>query len=458
MRPQSLDRKSHTRRWICLGALAALAGWLMPGGSRAQMPIPPVNVSPVVEQTVSSGHTFVGTVMPLRSSTVGSPIDGRVMDFFVNEGEAVKAGQPMAQLRTKTIELELAAAQAELKLRQEELRELQNGARPEELDQAEARLKSLEPIRDKAQSKYERTQSLFDRNAVSSEELEDMAADAEQALQAVIEAKAALAMMKAGPREEEIAQAAARVDSQQEVVARLADILDKHTIVAPFDGYVIAEHTEVGQWLMQGAPVADVVDLSQVDIEVLVLEDYIRYVTVGTPARIEMGALHDMTPTGHVALIVPQADVRSRSFPVKVRVDNIFEGDNMLFKAGMFARVTLPVGEQEAALLVPKDAIVLGGPTPMVHVVDRASEQAATGKTRPVPVQLGVASDELIQIRGQLKAGDVVVTQGNERLMPQQEVQIVKTVPIRSRLTLGRATRASGEPSDPPATGKPESP
>ena len=209
---------------------------------------------------------------------------------------------------------------------------------------------------------------------------------------------------------------------------------------------------------MQGAPVVDVVDLSKVDIQVLVLEDYIRHVPVGTPARIEIGALSDLAPTGHVALVVPQADLRSRSFPVKVRVDNVFEGDDMLFKSGMFARVTLPVGANETALLIPKDALVLGGPTPLVHVVDRVAGNSTRGKTRPVPVQLGVASDELIQVRGPLNVGDVVVTQGNERLMPGQEVQIVETIPIRSQLTLGRATRAPREARNAPVSNEQSTP
>ena len=94
-------------------------------------------------------------------------------------------------------------------------------------------------------------------------------------------------------------------------------------------------------------------------------------------------------------------------------------------KAGMFARATLSVGQIADALLVPKDAIVLGGPTPMVFVVDAAGK-GGLAKARPVSVQLGAAWEGYLQVKGELKAGESVVVQGNERLRPGQDVVIVR--------------------------------
>ncbi len=77
--------------------------------------------------------------------------------------------------------------------------------------------------------------------------------------------------------------------------------------------------------------------------------------------------LPDRVFTGRVALIIPEADARARTFPVKVRVENPPEDNGPLLKAGMYARVTLPTGPTQNALLVPKDALVLGGPQPGVR-------------------------------------------------------------------------------------------
>jgi RND family efflux transporter MFP subunit len=130
--------------------------------------------------------------------------------------------------------------------------------------------------------------------------------------------------------------------------------------------------------------------------------------------------------TGQVAFVVPQADVRTRTFPVKIRVKNEITDRGPLLSSGMYARVTLPTGEKQQALLVPKDALVLGGPQPMVYVVDTVD--ARQGKVKSVPVELGVASGHLIQVKGPLEPGKMVVVQGNERLRPGQDVTIVRTI------------------------------
>ncbi len=68
-------------------------------------PAPPVAVSNVVQKTVATGQTFVGTVMAARRSIVGSAVEGRVLEFRVNEGDYVKAGDVLAQIRTGTLEI-----------------------------------------------------------------------------------------------------------------------------------------------------------------------------------------------------------------------------------------------------------------------------------------------------------------------------------------------------------------
>jgi multidrug efflux pump subunit AcrA (membrane-fusion protein) len=133
--------------------------------------------------------------------------------------------------------------------------------------------------------------------------------------------------------------------------------------------------------------------------------------------------------TGEVVAIVPQADVQARTFPVKVRVHNETTGDVPLLKAGMYARAMLSTGAKRSALLVPKDALVLGGQQPVVYIVESADGKQGTAS--PVPVRLGVADGSLIQVIGPIAPNQLVVVQGNERLMPMpgQPVAIQRTLP-----------------------------
>lgn len=405
-----------------------------------------VTVATVTQQDVAAGRTFVGTVMPVRHATVGSAVDGRVMEFLVNEGDRVTKGQTLCQVRTKTLELQLAATKAEMVAREQRLAELKNGSRPEEIEQARARMVGAQAEREYTQARLERKQDVFNRQAGSQEELDEAKATATKAAEAEKEAKAAYDLVVNGARVEQIAQAEAQVAFQQEEISRQQDIIDRHTIVAPFDGYVTVEHTEEGEWLVQGGPVVEIVELDQVDVEALVLEDYIGYLDTQTPARVEVGALPNEAFVGQVVAVLPQADVKSRSFPVKVRVENRRVGQGTLLKAGMFARVTLPVGVTEAAVLVPKDALVLSDQKPEVFVFEANSQGSALGKVRAVPVTLGVTMGGRIQVRGDLKPGQQVVVEGNERLRSDEMVSAT----VRPERT-APAKEVSKNPAEQPA-------
>ena len=100
----------------------------------------PVVVAPVIEREVASFRSFIANVNPNRQSTIGSAVDGRVVEYLIKAGQRVEKDEPLAKLRTGTIEIEIAGAKAQLELVKAELLELKNGSRPEEiaLDQAKA--------------------------------------------------------------------------------------------------------------------------------------------------------------------------------------------------------------------------------------------------------------------------------------------------------------------------------
>jgi len=412
--------------------------FLAAGSASAQgPPAALVAVTPAIEREVVSGQMFVGTVMPLRMATIGSAVDGRVVEYPLDEGDRVERGQMLAQLLTETIQLELAAAEAELELRRQALAELENGTRPEEIEQAKARMTAAQARWQYAEARRKRAENLFRQGqAMSEEERDEMIALAVEAEQAYLDVKAAYQLAVEGPRKEQIAQARAQVAFQQATVDRLKDMLTKHTVISRFAGYVTAEHTEVGQWVKQGDPVADVAALDEVEVVAQVVEQYVPHIRAGMTVSVEIPAIPQQMFSGVVTAIVPQADVQARTFPVKVRVKNQLIEDEPVVKSGMYARVMLPTGTKQVATLVSKDALVLGGPQPVIFVVDAAPD-AKQGKVRPVPVQLGVAEGNMIQVRGGLEPGQLVVVQGNERLRPGQDVQIQRVVPPPEAVSRG---------------------
>jgi RND family efflux transporter MFP subunit len=166
------------------------------------------------------------------------------------------------------------------------------------------------------------------------------------------------------------------------------------------------------------------VAIDRVDVLAYVLESHVPYIRPGQEARVEVPALPDRIFTGQVVSVVPEGDQRSRTFPVKVRLQNQFDGRKPLLNAGMLARVTLATGPETTSLLVPKDAIVLGGQQPMVYMVDGSGEIGSVAPVRPVLVSLGIASGSMVEVIGAVKPGERVVVLGNERLRPGQMVVI----------------------------------
>ena len=428
------------------------AAALSTANARAQAPGPsPVAVSVVQMADVDAVQSYIGTVVASRQSSVGSAVDGRVQSFPINEGDFVTKGQPLAQLLTETINLELEAAQAELLLKKHDLTELENGARPEELAGANARKKAAKAFHDFRLAQLKRATHLFEKGAFNEEELHEIEAEAEAALQVFRQGEENWKLVVAGPRDEKILQAKARVAMQDAIVRNLQSRVRKYTIVAPFDGFVVVEHTEQGEWLKQGDLVADVVALTEVDVQINVRESHIAHIQIGQEISVEIPALSNLRMTGNVSSIIPQADIRARTFPVKVRVSNPIRENatgnhSPMIKAGMIARAVVPTGARRKGLLVPKDALVLGGPSPTVFVVDAtvpdindpiddkttSGSLSNTGKVRPVPVKMGVSDGRLIEIEGPIKAGELVVVRGNERLRPGQDVAITESLDPRA--------------------------
>jgi RND family efflux transporter MFP subunit len=213
----------------------------------------------------------------------------------------------------------------------------------------------------------------------------------------------------------EVQSLEARVDRLEAEIQHKQDSISKKVILAPFSGFVVKEHTEVGQWIEKGGPIVTLADLSIMEILVEVPERYVPKLVLGGSTQVTVDALNPERFTGKIAAIIPVGDSASRSFPVKVAVEN---SDNHI-KGGMLCRISLAIGKPKSVLAVPKDAVVNMGQSHLVYAVQE-------GVAKPLPVQLGNASDSMIEIKGAIEAGMQVVTRGNERLRPGQPVQIIK--------------------------------
>lgn len=430
-----------------LGMSCVSATPLAAQGPPAQPPAIVV-VSPVIEATLPPGASFIGITEGARVTSVGSAVDGRVNQVFVDEGDEVTLisggaepapNPPLVELKSETIRSELEAAEAELENRNAMLEEIKL-SQPEELLLLKATYDEATATEKLAQSKYDIAANLFQRQGnISRDQFDEATANLEIAVQRRIAASSELRRFET-TSELRIAQAQARVTGQSAEVEKLEDQLFKHTMRSPFSGVVVRRLVEVGDWVARGQVVAEVVELEKVHIRVFVPEEQIQglnnYVAemagrgiTDIPIEVGIDALRGSSISGRLYRIIPQADSRSRAFPVLVEIDNERVGNRFLIGSGMLARATLPVGEPGLHTLVSKDALVLGGASPIVMV---ARETANGLSAVPVPVTTGTSVGDLIVVKGALQAGEKVVVEGNERLIPGQSVRILSEKPVTS--------------------------
>lgn len=395
----------------------------------AQDSLPAVNAVKVRSGTSKASYQLLGNVAPKRTATIGYAVPGRVRQVHVDRGDRLERGDKIADLQTDVIKIEIQAAKAQLRLVQQQLAELKTGSRREDIAEARARMEAAFAISKRSASQLKRLERLVVSRAASGDELDVASAEADSSRQLYQAAKIALDRLIEGPRPEQIAQAQANVDLQTEQVNLLEDRFSKHTLIAPFDGYVTSEFTAAGAWMTAGGPVIEMIELDTVEIEVAVPATQTVGLKPGQSIRIECPSRPDELLIGKLNRIVPAADTRARTFPVLIEIENRFDDQVPILMSGMVVKADMPIGRETQENFVPTDAIVLEGEKQSVIVATPESSASEYDKptaatVRQVDVELGIARDGWIAIRGDLKPGELVVIRGNERLTDGQQVEV----------------------------------
>lgn len=394
----------------------------------------PVRTAKVVSSNASRGKAFVGSIEPARRSVIGAAVAGRMESVFIETGDLVEASGRLAQLRLTNIQIRLAAAKADLEVSQQELAESVAGPREEDLRRLEARVKGAEALLAYASKQFKRLESLSQRGATARGDLDAALSGKLAAEQQKVAAEAEHEAAIAGTRKEQLAQARAKLAKWEEEVNRIQDELDEHTIRAPFKGFVVKRSAEQGEWLALGDPIAEIVELDPAEIRVAVPEEFISRIRRGQKVSVDVAALarpgKPNTPlTGTVFRIVPDADARSRSFPVRVRIDNPIRDGLPYLKPGMSAKVFIPVDQAEQRMFVPQDALVLDRNRAFLFVVVREHNKSVAQRIEVTP---GATQESMIRVKplesNTIELGADVVVEGNEQLESGQAVHILEGI------------------------------
>ena len=310
----------------------------------------PVETASAQRGDISSYLMFSSTIATEESVEIHPEIGGRVEAVLAQEGDHVKAEQVLVQLDDEQALIEDKESEVEL---------------------------------NHLEGSYKRTEEMFRRRLISTQEYEDKFYQLEQA----------------------------RLRRQK---AQLA--LEHTHIRAPFAGVLTTRSVQVGGRVAPGGKLFDLVKLDDLIARVHVPGQYLRNVRVKQVVQIESDFLQDMSFDGYVKRISPVVDPQSGTFKVTLGVHDRWEH----LRPGIFVTVRIVTDTHASTVLVPKEAIVYDGADRFVFVVRDSTANR-------VKLDAGYENSRFVEARSQIDDTTQVIVVGQNGLKDQARIRIVAT-------------------------------
>jgi HlyD family secretion protein len=373
-------------------ALLGAFGWVLARSG----PLAPIRVTTVqVEEGTQALALFgIGTVEARRAYLIGPTVAGRVLRVGVDVGDAVTAGQVLAELDPVDLDERTAASQAAI-------------ARAGSLlVAAEAQLRDAQARREVATINARRYVELGGQRFVSTS-----AVEAKQQEQVSAQAATRAAQANLAGARQEISRLTAERDG-------LGQQRSKLRLVAPTNGIVSAREAEAGSTVVAGQAVLRLIEPASLWLRVRIDQGRSTGLVAGLPAQIVLRSNPGQPLPGKVVRVEPVSDSVTEERIALVAFDTLPENVSV----GEMAEVTLTLPAGQPGLLVPNASIRHQGGTPGVWL------NAADGP-QFVPLQLGSASlDGQVRVTGGLHAGDRVIVHSDKDIAAGSRIRVVDSL------------------------------
>ena len=330
------------------------------GGGRGPMT---VEIAKAYKTSLAAEITVVGNLIGDTTVAVVPRAAGRLQELSVRLGDRVNRGQRLAKIEDFEIVEQVKQAEAAQDVSQATIR------------QSEADLQL-------AETNVERSRSLFERQLLPKQTLDDNEARYQAALAQLDLARA------------QTTQSKARLD---ELRINLANTV----ITSPVNGFVAKRNVDPGAFVSTSTPVADVVDITRVRLVANIVEKDLKELETGNETSVEVDAFPGEKFSGRIARVSPVLDPATRTAPIEIEIPN----PTFRLKPGMYARVGITTQTKKEALVLPANAVVdLGGR----RGVFQLQNETAVFRT----VTVGAEQGAIVEILGGLAEGDEVISTG----------------------------------------------
>lgn len=334
----------------------------------------PVEVKTIELGQVVQSLSYNGDIEAEFEVKVFSKVPDRIESFTVDEGDAVRKGQPIARIASTTIE--------------------------QAVRQAEAGLVAARAQEANMQLEYDRAQRLYQGNALSKQQYDAIETRYEAAKAQTEQSEAMLKTAK----------------------SQLSDAL----VTAPISGIIGKRYYEAGDMAAPSLPLVSIVQMDRVKICFDVTEVDLGKIKIGQEATVQVRSYPDRPFKGSVSKISPVLDPLTRMAEVEVLIDN----PEHLLKPGMFGRVEVTTGTIDDVIVVPRFAAIenttlekVGGEDQVVKNYFVFVVDSSRAKQRRLDVLY--VNHQNLAVSSGIRVGEKLVTMGHNLLRDSVGVMVV---------------------------------
>ena len=352
-------RKSNKLVYWLIGAVAALLIFILVGKSAGWIGKPKeleVEMAKAKLATIVEKVSASGTVQPVTEVKIAPEVSGEIIELLIEEGDPVRAGQPLVKIRPDTWESQLERAEAGLSQQRANL------------EQAEANLNRVKATFIRAEQEYKRQERLWNEKVISEAEWQ------------LAKQNYAVATSDVRSAEQSVEAAKYVIRSSEATLRQAREDFRKTTVLAPMDGTVSklivrAGERVVGTATMSGTEMLRIADMDKMEVRVDVNENDIVRVSVGDTALIDVDAYSNIDKEfkGVVTLIANTAKDKTSpdaitEFEVRILIlsssyqDLVKQGNRFPFRPGMTASVDIITTRKDNVLSVPLAAVTTRAP------------------------------------------------------------------------------------------------
>jgi RND family efflux transporter MFP subunit len=321
------------RRYIIIGiAIVVLLGLMTLAYRAFSSEVPEVEVVRAAAQT--GGDAVGGIVLSATGYIVAhhkieanSKVTGRVAWIGVEKGDQVKEGQVLVRLEDQEFRAQYEQADGAAESARAQLLQLENGSRPQEIQQTEHNLSEARATAANDKISLERIKKLFDEGVMSKQALDDATAKYEASQQREHSLDQSYQLAKIGPRTEEIARAKGALMQAEGQAAYAKSQLDATVIRAPISGTILERSVEkgellTGQFASAARPVFSMANLKDLQVELDIAQADFARLGPKQKAIVTVDAFPDRLYHGVIAEISPEANRQKATVQVKVQIQD----------------------------------------------------------------------------------------------------------------------------------------